>query len=179
MEHLSSLLSDPYAVMYACWRRCCWGFHVSGSPAIWSHDNRIHCCCCINHWIQIPQGFAHYMQTFPLIEYITTHHKLLFSRATCCLHLSAMTPVLSWAYMDSLDYWDGWHIWSYRLKTAIITQRKDATNCNCNIHKRWQRCNIWSFFRRAIRFAVFHICTLLITITLSLSMGIITGTSSL
>lgn len=116
----------------------------------------------------------------PLNLYITSHHKFLFSRSTCCLHLSAMTPVLSWAHMDYLVYWDGWHISFYRLKTVTITQRK---NVNCVIVLEHTKvatvCVICPLFRRAIRFAVFHICTLLITITLSLSMGIVTGKLSL
>lgn len=120
----------------------------------------------------------------PLIKYITAHHKLLFSRSTCCVHSSAMTPALSWAHMGSLVYWDGWHISSYRLKTVMITQRENAAviiwlHCNTHTHKRCDTCVIGPLFCRAIRFAVFHICTLFITIALSLSMGIITGKSSL
>lgn len=39
--------------------------------------------------------------------FITISHKLLFSRTTCCVRFNATTPVLSWAHMDSLVYWDG------------------------------------------------------------------------
>ncbi|XP_056282066.1 rh blood group, D antigen isoform X3 [Pseudoliparis swirei] len=50
-----STLSDPHAVMHPCRGRCCRGLHVSGPSAMGSHDNRIHCCCSVDHWIPIPQ----------------------------------------------------------------------------------------------------------------------------
>lgn len=60
---------DPHAVFDPCWWCCCRGFHVSCSSTVGSHGNRIHCCCCINYWIQISQGFDPYMKTFnPLIK---------------------------------------------------------------------------------------------------------------
>lgn len=107
---------------------------------------------------------------------ITASHKHLFFRSTCCLHISAMTPVLPWAHMDCLVYWDGWHNSSFRSGTVMIRQRKDATVMwSVRRQKDATPYVIGLLFCRAVRFAVFHICAVLITIATSLSMGIITG----
>lgn len=62
---MSSLLSDPHAVMHPCWWRCCWGLHISGSSAMGSHDYWVPSCCRIKHWTPIPQGFDRHF--YPLI----------------------------------------------------------------------------------------------------------------
>lgn len=56
--------------------------------------------------------------------YFISSPQLNCSRPTCCLHISATTPVPPWAHTGCLDLWDGRCSSSYRLWTLMITRRK-------------------------------------------------------
>ena len=111
--------------------------------------------------------------------YIHLMLNFFFTRSTCYSHFTATTPVPLWAHTDSLVSWDGLPSSSCRLKTAMTTQCKNVTNMRqaSTTHRRCDSLYNCSLFCRAIRFSVFHISALFITISTSLSMGILTGMS--
>lgn len=87
MEPFHSL-SDPYAVMHSCWWCCCWSFYVSSSSALGSHGNWVLCCCSINDWIAIYQGFDRCTDSYRLFKPSSQHSFPLCSHfpdphATC------------------------------------------------------------------------------------------------
>ena len=61
--------------------------------------------------------------------------------------------------------------WSHNVRIQLSWYKYSLNRCDT-------LCN-WTFSCRAIQFAVFHICTVLFTVSLSLAMGVITGKSSL
>lgn len=107
--------------------------------------------------------------------HLMTPRSIGSSRGPCCWHIGSTTPAMFWALTPYLDFWDGWPTCCYRFRPVTITQRKAATITQL---RKGATSPTWPLlFCRAVRFAVFHLCTILLTLASSLSMGIVTGKS--
>uniref|UniRef100_A0A3Q2XBG4 Rh blood group, D antigen n=1 Tax=Hippocampus comes TaxID=109280 RepID=A0A3Q2XBG4_HIPCM len=144
----ATLLLGPFSVMHTCWGCRCRGFHASDTLPVGGHDNWTGRSCCVNRWIPIPQGGGQCMS-------VSVYHQSTFK--PCLTNQNHMLfafechdtcSVLSTHGLPGLL---GWLI-------QLVLQIQQ-----CDDHT------------MAIRFAVFHIDALLITLATSLTMGFLTG----